>query len=84
MPDVNLILHEFFQEVILAKEGEFYKYSNLILSGWDHYTKDTEGAKFKKKILKHEMKLALKTEKLKVNKMSNANKTQTSLLYTYI
>jgi len=50
----------------LAKEGEFYKFSNLIFAGWDHYIRDERGASFKRKILQNEMRIALRAEKLKV------------------
>ncbi|XP_021964035.2 transmembrane channel-like protein 7 [Folsomia candida] len=54
---------EGIKEIILASEGEHNPYTNLILAGWDHYTKDAKSALFKRKIMCHEMKVALKSEK---------------------
>lgn len=54
------------KEIIHLREGEFYKYSNLVFSGWEHYTNDEKGAEFKRRVLRNEMKIALQTEKKKV------------------
>lgn len=35
----------------MASEGEHNPYTNLILAGWDHYTKDAKSALFKVRCL---------------------------------
>ncbi|ODN05693.1 Transmembrane channel-like protein 7 [Orchesella cincta] len=55
------------KEVIQLNEGEFYKYSNLVFAGWEHYTNDEPGAEFKRRVLRKEMRIALQTEAKKIN-----------------
>lgn len=62
------------KEIIHLKEGEFYKYSNLIFAGWDHYTNDEAGLEFKQHMLRNEMKIALQTEKKRINDLLQSKK----------
>jgi hypothetical protein len=53
--------------MIMSSEGEQRQYTNLVFAGWDNYTKDKVGANFKRKIIRHEMKVALRSEKQSVS-----------------
>lgn len=54
----------------MASEGDHNPFTSLIFAGWDHYTKDAKSAQFKRKILFHEMQIALNNEKETVGKAS--------------
>lgn len=67
------------RDIIHMKEGDFYKYSNLLFSGWDHYTNDEKGAEFKRRLIRHEMKVALQTEKRKITDLLTTKKQKAKI-----
>lgn len=68
------------KEIIRLKEGEFYKYSNLVFSGWEHFTNDGKGADFKRRMIRNEMRAALHIEKKKITDTGLTRKERIKLL----
>lgn len=54
------------KSIIVETEDGGHRYSDCVFTGWEYFTKDNESAKFKRKAIRHQMKLLLKDEKYKV------------------